>query len=427
MSKKFSSVEFNKLLEDLYALQRLGIKVGLEHTQRLLEVCGNPQDNFMSIHIAGTNGKGSTAAMIASILIEAGYNVGLYTSPHLLKFNERIRVNGIPISNQRIVEFMSQYKSAIDEIKSTFFEATTAMAFNYFYKKKVDVAVVETGLGGRLDSTNVLKPKITIISSITADHTEILGNDLKTIAFEKGGIIKKGVPLILASQCEEVKNVLLEIADRKSVEVCYCNQNEIKIINIGETGTKFNWSGIDYETSLIGEHQARNAVLAIETLKKINKRINLNDVINGIKKVKWPARIQKMHKTLPIFYDVAHNPHGIQVVLDSLFIMYHKKPIGLIVLKADKELEQITSKLKGRFKELIVTSKPGVGLMEAKDLYNSLIRLGIKATLEPEITKAIKIINNRVSKTNPGVIFGSHYIGEIIYKTYDFSFDNGII
>ena len=197
MSKKFNSAEFNQLLEDLYALQRLGIKVGLEHTHQLLEVCSNPQDSFMSIHIAGTNGKGSTSAMIASILIEAGYSVGLYTSPHLLKFNERIRINGVPISDNRIVEFMSQYKSAIKEIESTFFEATTAMTFDYFKKKMIDVAVVETGLGGRLDSTNVIKPIVTIISSITADHTEILGKDLETIAFEKGGIIKCGVPLIL--------------------------------------------------------------------------------------------------------------------------------------------------------------------------------------------------------------------------------------
>lgn len=427
MSKKFNSAEFNQLLKDLYTLQRLGIKVGLEHTQRLLKVCGNPQDNFMSIHIAGTNGKGSTAAMVAAILIEAGYKVGLYTSPHLIRFNERIRVNGIPISNERIVEFMSQYNSAIEEIESTFFETTTAMAFNYFNKERVDVAVVETGLGGRLDSTNVLKPKITIISSITADHTEILGNDLKTIAFEKGGIIKKGIPLILSSQSEEVKNVLLGIADRKNAKVTYCNQNNIKNISVSETGTKFSWNGVDYETCLIGEHQARNAVLAIETLKIFSNRINSNMIINGIKKVKWAARIQKMHKMLPIFYDVAHNPHGIQVVLDSLFTIYHKKPIGLIALKADKGIGQIVPKLKSKFKDLIVTSKLDSGLMDAKDLYNSLIKFGIKATLEPDIIKAIKIINNVVTQSNPGIIFGSHYIGETIYKEYGFSFDNGII
>jgi dihydrofolate synthase/folylpolyglutamate synthase len=427
MSKKSNSAEFNQLLEDLYALQRLGIKVGLEHTQKLLEVCGNPQDNFESIHIAGTNGKGSTAAMIASILIKAGYSVGLYTSPHLIRFNERIRVNGVPISDESIVEFMSQYNSAINEIKSTFFEATTAMTFDYFNKKKVDIAIVETGLGGRLDSTNVIKPKITVITSITADHTEILGDDLETIAFEKGGIIKNGVPLILSSQSKEVKNVLLEIADRKNSNVTYCNQNGIKNVNINETGTEFNWGGVNYETCLIGEHQARNAVLAIEATKIFSNRINSDIIINGLKKVKWPARMQKMHETLPIYYDVAHNPHGIQVMLDSLFTIYHDKPIGLIALKADKEIELIVPKLKNRFKELIVTSIPELGLMEAKDLYDSLIKHGINTTFEQNIIKAIIIINNAVSSTSPGLIFGSHYIGKTIYKEYDFFFDNGII
>ena len=427
MSKKFNSVEFKQLLEDLYSLQRLGIKVGLEHTEKLLEVCGNPHDNFLSIHIAGTNGKGSTAAMIASILREAGYKVGLYTSPHLIRFNERIRVNGVPISDDRIVDFMAQYESAIKEIKSTFFEATTAMAFDYFKKENVDVAVIETGLGGRLDSTNVLKPNITVISSITADHTEILGKDLKTIAFEKGGIIKQGIPLILSSQNEEVKDVLIEIADRKNVKITYCNQNDIMNINISETGTMFNWKRIDYETNLIGDHQAQNAVLAIEAVNAFSSTVTVESIAQGLRKVKWPARIQKMHDTLPIFYDVAHNPQGVQVALDSLYEIYHEKPIGLIALKADKELELIVPILNNRFKELIVTGKPGVGLIKAKDLYNTLINHRIKATYEQDIIKAIKIINNVVSITTPALIFGSHYIGETIYKEYGFSFDNGII
>ncbi len=427
MSKKFNSVEFKQLLKDLYSLQRLGIKVGLEHTEKLLEACDNPHDNFLSIHIAGTNGKGSTAAMIASILRESDYKVGLYTSPHLIRFNERIRVNGVPISDDRIVDFMAQYESVIKEIKATFFEATTAMTFDYFNKENVDVAVIETGLGGRLDSTNVLKPNITVISSITKDHTEILGRDLKTIAFEKGGIIKNGVPLILSSQSEGVKNVLLDIADRKNVKITYCNQNDIQNASISETGTKFNWRGIDYKTNLIGEHQAGNAVLAIEASKKFSNKINSEIINNGLKNVNWPARIQKMHKTLPIFYDVAHNPHGIQVAVDSLYKIYHEKPFGLIALKADKEIELIVPKLKNRFKELIATSKPGVGLMEAEDLYKILINHGIKATFEQDIAKAIKIINNAVSITSPALIFGSHYIGETIYKEYGFSFDNGII
>jgi len=427
MLKKFNLAEFNQLLEDLYVLQRLGIKVGLGHTQRLLEICGNPQDNFKSIHIAGTNGKGSTAAMVASILREVGYRVGLYTSPHLIRFNERIRVNGVPISDENIVEFMSQYKTAINEIESTFFEATTAMAFNYFNEEKVDVAVIETGLGGRLDSTNVLTPKITIISSITVDHTEILGKDLETIASEKGGIIKNGVPLILVSQSEEVKNVLLEIADRKRAKVIYCDQYYIKNINISETGTMFSWDGKDYKTCLIGEHQARNAVLAIEAAKLFNDNITFSSINNGIKNVKWSARIQKMHKTLPIYYDVAHNAHGIEVLLDTVVKLYQNKPIGLIALKADKELDQIIPKLKNKFSELIVTSKLDAGLMEAEDLYNSLIQFGIKATLEPDIIKAIKMVNKSVLHLTPGIIFGSHYIGVTIYEEYGFPFDNGII
>jgi len=427
MSKKFNSAKFNQLLEDLYVLQRLGIKVGLDHTLKLLDVCGNPQANFKSIHIAGTNGKGSTAAMIASILREAGYRVGLYTSPHLLRFNERIRVNSTPISNERIVEFMSQHKTAINKIESTFFEATTAMAFNYFNEEKVGVTVVETGLGGRLDSTNVLNSDIAVITPITADHTEILGDDLESIAFEKGGIIKNDVPLVLASQSEEVKNVLLEIADRKNAKIFYCDQNNIKNINISEAGTTFGWDGKDYKTCLIGEHQAWNAVLAIETVKLFGDNITFSSINNGIKNVKWPARIQKMHKTLPVYYDVAHNAHGIEVLLDTVVKLYQNKPIGLITLKADKELEKIIPKLKNKFSELIVTCKLDVGLMEAEDLYNSLIQFGIKATLEPDIIKAIKIVNKSVTNSIPGIIFGSHYIGETIYEEYGFSFDNGII
>jgi len=427
MSKKFNSAEFNQLLEYLYALERRGIKVGLEHTKELLKICGNPQDNYKSIHIAGTNGKGSTAAMLASILIESGYKVGLYTSPHLLRFNERIRVNGIPIPDEKIVDFVSRYKFALENIQSTFFEATTAMAYEYFYHEKVDIAVIETGLGGRLDSTNVLNPQVTIISSITIDHTEILGKDLKSIAFEKGGIIKDKVPLILSAQSKEVKKVLLEIADKKKSKVTYCKQSDLKNIGVTELGTTFNWRGQDYTTSLIGDHQANNAVLAIEATKFISNKINDSIINNGLQKVLWPARLQKMHCTRPIFYDVAHNPHGIQVALDTLFKIYQTKPIGLLALKVDKEIELIVPKLKNRFKELIVTSNPESGLMEAKDLCASLMKYGINATLEPNIIKAIKKINSAVSDANPGLIFGSHYIGETIYKEYGFFFDNGII
>ncbi|MDP7330182.1 MAG: Mur ligase family protein, partial [Candidatus Marinimicrobia bacterium] len=185
MYSRSTSVEFNSLLDYLYKLQRLGIKVGLNHTFELLQRCGNPQNQFQSIHIAGTNGKGSTSAIISSILMEAGLKVGLYTSPHLIRFNERIRVNGKPISDSKIVEFVDEHRSDIDDIESTFFETTTAMAFRYFANKNVDIAVVETGLGGRLDSTNVLTPDLTVITPISLDHRDILGKNILDISKEK--------------------------------------------------------------------------------------------------------------------------------------------------------------------------------------------------------------------------------------------------
>ena len=185
-------------LDYLYGLERRGIKIGLEHSFKLMEHLGNPQHSFQTIHVAGTNGKGSTCAHIASILKCAHYRVGLYTSPHLVNFNERIRINGIPISDECIVEFVSSTQKVLEKIEATFFEATTALALWYFDKTNVDVAVIETGLGGRLDSTNIIKPTQTIITQVAIDHSEILGNTIEKIAFEKGGIIKNNTPLLLA-------------------------------------------------------------------------------------------------------------------------------------------------------------------------------------------------------------------------------------
>ena len=185
MLKQHQSAEINSILDKLFSLQRLGIKVGLDHTYQLLDRCGNPHNKLKTIHIAGTNGKGSTAAMLQNILRTAGLSVGLYTSPHLVNFNERIRVDGISIPNSFIIKFMKNFNDDIDKIKSTFFETTTVLALYYFYYKKVDIAIIETGLGGRLDATNVIsRPIVTALTPISHDHAGFLGNDLKNIARE---------------------------------------------------------------------------------------------------------------------------------------------------------------------------------------------------------------------------------------------------
>ena len=348
-----TSPDFSSLLDSLFNLQRFGIKLGLEHTYRLLESIGNPQKNLVMIHVAGTNGKGSTCAQIANILRATGKKIGLYTSPHLIQFNERIRINGQPISDDEIISFMKQTVSAIEEIKSTFFETTTAMALNHFKNQKVDVAVIETGLGGRLDSTNVIDPQVTVITHISMDHMDILGKDLEKIAYEKAGIIKNGIPLIVAEQTLKVKNILIKKAQDKKTIVT--ELGEISEISITTTGTKFKYKGGQYFTSLIGEHQAVNAALAIECIHQFDPGIQNQLIQKGLKNVSWPARIQKLDDRL--YYDVAHNEDGLAFFLKTIRNIFPHVPLfGLFCLKGDKELHRLVKKLSGQFSKLIVTT-----------------------------------------------------------------------
>ena len=232
MSKQSPFTKIDNLLAHLYGLRRLGIKVGLEHTNELLRRCGSPHRRLKTIHIAGTNGKGSTAAMIQAILRESGLKVGLYTSPHLIRFNERIRINGLPISDKSIIEFMAQFNNDIDEVKATFFEVTTVLALHYFSNQEVDVAVIETGLGGRLDSTNVIEPELTIITSIDLDHQQLLGETLIDIAVEKAGIIKKQTPVLVCSQKPEAMDVIRKKSKESNSPIIYSNDPKNIIIDL---------------------------------------------------------------------------------------------------------------------------------------------------------------------------------------------------
>jgi len=275
---------FESHLDYLFNLKRLGIKVGLSHTIELLKRCGDPQNNFKSVHIAGTNGKGSTCAIISSILKTAGLKVGLYTSPHLIRFNERIRVNNNPIENAQIVQFIKQYKSDINEIKSTFFETTTALAFKHFSNQNIDIAIIETGLGGRLDSTNVLKPNVTVITPVSLDHCDILGNDILSIAGEKEGIIKKNIPLVLAPQVLAVQNQLLKKAEKVGASVI--NVEIPSKVQITEWGTKFKRKDQLFNIPLIGTHQAINASVGIELIQSFMPEIKKEIIDTGLNKVK---------------------------------------------------------------------------------------------------------------------------------------------
>ena len=391
----------------------------MDHTLDLLDQCNNPHKNLNVVHIAGTNGKGSTSSMVASILESAGYRVGLYTSPHLLRFNERISVNDECISNNEIISFIDAYKQDIDRISSTFFETTTAMALTHFANKKVDFAVIEVGLGGRLDSTNVVVPKVTAITPISLDHREILGGDLLSITKEKAGIIKKNIPLVLSVQDESVNAHLHKIAKQKNAPVVEIE--EIKEISLSPEGTRFKIKSGNYLTPLLGHHQAYNTVTALTVVKSIIPKINFSTIQEGLKKTIWNGRLQKISKNLPLYYDVAHNSAGISATIQTIKSVYGKVPHIVLCLKGNKEIELISSALKNKYEKLIITGSSKMKLMEAKELAQALANDGLNYNIEikNDFNDAFNVLIDSINLTNqPGIIMGSHYIAKAVFDKF---------
>ena len=412
----------SETLNALFSLERRGVKMGLEHTEKLLFTLGNPQEKLNLIHIAGTNGKGSTSSHMECVLRGLGKKVGLYTSPHLVKFNERIRVNGIPITDQEIKSFLKQSWANINKIKSTFFETTTVLAFYYFCYKKVDIAIIETGLGGRLDSTNVLNPNLTIITPIDIDHQKFLGNTINEIAHEKAGIIKKNTPVITTKQPKKVLDILINRAEMLNSKIDIVNDPD-KIF-IDDYYTKFAVDKKEFSIPLLGEHQAYNASLAIRASSIFIEKLNYQTINDGLLTTIWPGRFQRLNKKLPIFYDVAHNSAGINTIRLTLESINASKKIGLIVLKEDKEVDYIAKSLKGLFDELIISTLPNSQLMDQNQLFDSLKKHNITCKIIYPIEKAFNYISVQSEKGAISVIFGSHYAAKSIYNFFEINFDN---
>ena len=419
-----TSPDLSHILKSLYELQRHGIKLGLEHTHRLLEFLGDPHKDLTLIHIAGTNGKGSTCAYIDSILRADEKKIGLYTSPHLIRFNERIRVNGIPIKDHEIIDFMEHTGATIKEIKSTFFETTTAMALDHFRRHSVNVAVIETGLGGRLDSTNVIQPDLIVITSISMDHMDILGNTIEKIAEEKAGIIKENIPIISVAQSKTVQKILYGKARKKNALITFAKSPSD--IQMKTDCTDFLYNGTYYRTSLIGEHQAENAALAIASIQQHNPFIN-NEIIEiGLNTVCWPGRMQKLSDR--IYYDVAHNEDGIKMALNSVHALFPNRPFyGLFCLKEEKELDRIGEYIYGKFDRLLVSSDKKGLLLDTHQLSKKLTLLGIHNEPVESIIIGITKIKKIIRGSGVALIFGTHFIAEEIFLEFEISFDTGDI
>ena len=411
------------ILEELYSLQRLGIKVGLEHTVQLLNELGNPHKKLRLVHVAGTNGKGSTCSILTKILIDHGLKVGLYTSPHLRKFNERIKINGCQILDEYIATFFNENRAKINQIEATFFETTTAMAFNYFKDQEVEYAVIETGLGGRLDSTNVIIPKVCGITSISLDHTEILGDTIEEIAIEKAGIIKQGVPTFTFDQKPSVLEILKDEADKKNSNLYITAESEIGIIKSGKDVTFFNYFGLEFELPLIGGHQVKNCVLAINIAKKLlGSSFDISKVKKSVKTIKWPGRLEKI-KNKNMYYDVAHNVEGISAMIKTISKSHaDKKIIGLFSLKSEKNIRPICNVIKNNFETLILCHDENGYLSKTTVLEKILNENNIKCFSVSSVKKGIEALE-KYNDDYVKIIFGSHYIAEEVYNAVGKHFD----
>ena len=308
-------------------------KADLSNTIKLATHLKNPEKNFKSIHVAGTNGKGSTGHMIASILQEAGYTVGLYTSPHLKDFRERIKLNGRYISKQFVIQFIKKHKAFFEDHKLSFFEMTVGMAFDYFSKKKVDIAIIEVGLGGRLDSTNIIIPEISVITNIGFDHTQFLGSSIESIAKEKGGVIKSGVPVIIGQTQKKTQGIFRDLAKKMNSTIIFADKEPLATI---------------YRSDLKGNYQSFNLKLAVITIRELKKRgfkILESDIkrglLNVIKNTGLFGRWQVLQERPKIICDTAHNKEGFTLVLNQLKTIEYDHIHFVLGFVNDKNLNDI--------------------------------------------------------------------------------------
>ena len=349
----------NWLFDQLPMYQRQGkaaYKADLNNTFELDHYFNHPHKKFKSIHVAGTNGKGSVSHMIASVLQESGYKVGLYTSPHLKDFRERIKINGEMISEEFVVDFVHQHQSKFEEIKPSFFEMTVAMAFDYFAEKMIDVAVVEVGMGGRLDSTNIITPEISVITNIGLDHTAFLGNTLTEIAREKAGIIKENVPVVIGETHHETKRTFIEKSEEKNTKIYFADQDyrvdysmlsmdHKQIFNI-YNGNKNVYP--ELKLDLLGSYQAKNCITALKSIDLLTENFRLisSDAIykgmaNVINNTGLNGRWQILNSKPLTVCDTGHNKEGLAFVMEQIAQTAHKKLHFVFGVVDDKNLDQI--------------------------------------------------------------------------------------
>jgi dihydrofolate synthase / folylpolyglutamate synthase len=384
-------------IEALFARTTSGIKPGLARTEALLEKLGDPHLQLTAVHVAGTNGKGSVVATAEALLRWKKFKVGRYTSPHLIDFRERITVDGKPISEEAVLEFLQRWIPEAEKTGATFFELTTAMAFDWFVKQSVDIAVVETGLGGRLDSTNVLTPRVATVTSIGLDHTDLLGDDLESIAREKAGIFKADIPAVIGEQSPPIRSILETCAhEARARPIVVIDAAEIRDIEVSSRGTSYTpylrVPRARITTPLIGIHQARNTALGLKTVERLGEQYVFpsGEISSALASLFLPGRFQLWGKFI---FDVAHNPEGAHTIADTVRALNPQKPrTALVAVLADKDWRGIISELAPVVDRFIFTNAPSAPadrMWDPAHAQRYADSEGFDADLEPDLDVAL--------------------------------------
>ncbi len=413
-----AKTQYERCLSTMFGLRRFGIKLGLETIETILAGLGTPQKDYQSIHIAGTNGKGSVATMLSTILMAAGYRVGRYTSPHLEHFNERICINNEPIDDDAVVTSYDQV-NAIQNLKRqpTFFEFTTAMALSEFRRRKVDWAIVETGMGGRLDATNVILPALCVITNISLEHKLYLGSTIAAIANEKAGIIKPKIPVVTGVTQKSARANIFQSADTLKAPV-YLKGRDFRCRRTASEG--FTYHGINQtwrhlKLSLSGSHQVDNAALALaacEILQGSDQlKIPVEAIRNGIGKSNWPGRLEVVSESPHLILDGAHNLMAARVLARHLVKHYKNRDITLVVgVLDDKPSESILKDLASACRRAIVTQPKINRAVPADQLAVSAGKYFPDVQIIPEVGQAVRLAIQNSEADDVICVAGSLYV-----------------
>ncbi len=407
---------YHEAITFLYSLERFGILLGLDNIRLLLEKLDNPQYRFPVVHVAGSNGKGSTASFITGILREAGLKTALYTSPHLNDFRERIRLNGSLVTKEALVGSTEKVRKLYDPERTTFFEFTTAVAFDCMAQARPDVAVIEVGLGGRLDATNTVQPLVTVITDISREHEDYLGTGLAAIAREKAGIIKKGIPLVTGASRKEARSVILQVAKDRQAPVKEFGR-DFKGMRNGNERFSYCSASLTLEElapTMAGSYQIKNASLAIaaiEELRALGYPITEEALRAGIAGTRFPGRFELLRKEPDVVIDGAHTVEGMRLLKSTVRRIFPgKRPLLLMGMLGDKDFEKLTGIIAPLGKKAICVKPQGDRALDPERLAAEVRRFGIPATTTPSVEEGFAKLMEEASRDDLILAAGSLYM-----------------